>query len=485
MKQFITISFLLFSINSFSQVNEFNIHDNGLIYSNETMGQLEHIVDSLNLKFNSCGLNKDFYAKKQCVSHYITYKGKNAKKVLKEIEKGNTYSYITKTFPPTSEYKNLHYTQFKYITKKGDTIINFRNMTLDLDLRTKNIPYLYSDDLKGKWHFNYQEKTNWSEERLHAYYFVSNLEEKLLPEKYARMIQYAECLIDTNNQIHPNYNTTSYIIKDSLPNYVLFIEYINKATKRPIYSDDKGFWNDLNKWKTDRFKLIDSIICKKDTFQLLLENATNEAVEQNMSTEEFEEYVLRYNSKEKALSLKRNRVVIGQCSMDDSPRKHAVNIALLSAETTKWEIFLRAHLNIMNDRFERTTDGSYAQSSRKTYIKELEELDIDVHDLLLGISLRIENESENHYYGNIGRLGRALSETKDKLDFEIELLEMIEDNSLDVYNRLVLFYLFDNYNHYLDDELQQNTNTTNLKTTIYSFPPMMQPRLMSFFQEKK
>jgi hypothetical protein len=149
-----------------------------------------------------------------------------------------------------------------------------------------------------------------------------------------------------------------------------------------------------------------------------------------MSNDEFEEYVGRYHSKKTALELKRNRKVMGMCSQDNSPRIHAMNIALLSAETVNWEIFLRSHLDIMNDNFERRSDGSYAWAARKTYIKELEVLDFNVIDLLLGISLRIENPGEHHYYGNISRLGRALSESQYRAPIENKILDMIRDDQL-------------------------------------------------------
>src|SRR5690606_2706951 len=127
-----------------------------------------------------------------------------------------------------------------------------------------------------------------------------------------------------------------------------------------------------------------------------------------------------FSAKRKGRLLQRMRhtKVVGSCSQDASPRIHAINIALVSAETTNWEVFLKAHLDIMNDKFDRMSDGNYAYAQRKTYIKELEELNINVIDLLLGISLRIENPANNHYYGNIGRLGRAISESKYKVEFE-------------------------------------------------------------------
>ena len=144
-------------------------------------------------------------------------------------------------------------------------------------------------------------------------------------------------------------------------------------------------------------------------FRELLARAVADPSTLGATDDEFEEYVARYYSARKAPEYKRNRVVVGGCSMDNSPRLHALNIARLSAETVNWETFLRAHLDIMNDRFERVSDGSYAQAGRQTYLRELEELDINVPDLLLGISLRIENASRNHYFGSLSRLGRALA----------------------------------------------------------------------------
>ncbi len=49
--------------------------------------------------------------------------------------------------------------------------------------------------------------------------------------------------------------------------------------------------------------------------------------------------------------------------------------------------------------FDRMSDGSYAYAGRKTYLKELEELNLDVVDLILGLSLRAENMAEKHYVG--------------------------------------------------------------------------------------
>ena len=181
--------------------------------------------------------------------------------------------------------------------------------------------------------------------------------------------------------------------------------------------------------------------------------------------------------KDKLLKEMRNTRVIGGCSQDSRPRKHAINIALLSAETYNWEVFLKAHLDIMNDRFERMSDGSYAWAQRNTYIKELEELNINVADLLLGISLRIENPANNHYYGSIGRIGRALSETNNKSEIETTMLAIVADTELDYYNRLLFYFLFKNYNYHLKDELAQINNSEKLRLAATTFPDFMSEKL--------
>lgn len=169
--------------------------------------------------------------------------------------------------------------------------------------------------------------------------------------------------------------------------------------------------------------------------------------------------------------------VIGGCSQDSRPRAHAINIALLSAETYKWEVFLKAHLDIMNDHFERMSDGSYAWERRNTYIKELEELNINVADLMFGISFRIENPSNNHYFGSIGRLGRAFSETKNRSEIEKSILSIVSDKELDIYNRLLFYFLFLNYNENIRNEAIKKKNNDKLLAATKTLPNFISEKL--------
>lgn len=186
---------------------------------------------------------------------------------------------------------------------------------------------------------------------------------------------------------------------------------------------------------------------------------------------------LSKENKAELLDQMRSTKVIGNCSRDNSPRIHAANIALLSAETYNWEVFLKAHLDIMNDRFNRVSDASYAWRQRKTYIKELEKLNINVTDLILGISFRIENPANNHYFGSIRRVGQALSEAKNKIEIEQAMLSIISDNELDTYNRLLFYLLFRNYNDNLKKEKKKKENINKLAIAVNTLPEYVREKL--------
>lgn len=159
------------------------------------------------------------------------------------------------------------------------------------------------------------------------------------------------------------------------------------------------------------------------------------------------------SKKETLLQELRSTHVYGYCSMDDSPRIHARNIALVAAEVGNWEVFLQAHLDIMMDKMERASDGNYAWDARLTYIKELEHMNIHLPSLLLGSALMAKDLSKNHYLARIHRLGRAIAESKDLDVFLARIEEGINDPQMDLANKVRLMVVYLNTAHTLDNEL--------------------------------
>ncbi|WBV61122.1 hypothetical protein PFY12_03140 [Chryseobacterium camelliae] len=402
MKKALILSFiLLLGMKTFAQESEFKVYKNGLIYSEKAMDKLSHIADSLNLKFKTCDLSKKFYSKSQTNAYIVKMEGGNIKAAMQDMKNQMPAEEFIKKYPDASITKNALVIKRKYKDYNDKDVVEFEEFNLKDDygfsITSENVN-LYDQNLQHQWLFEHDKETSYSKESLEAFYFPNRFSSGEIPEKYAYMIGYSDCLIDT----------TATKFKDKVKE-----GRVDMPKNWMAFSDKR------------KAKLLEEL---------------------------------------------RGTRVIGGCSQDMGPRVHAVNIALLSAETYNWNVFLKSHLDIMNDRFDRVTDGSYAWGQRNTYIRELEELNIDVLKLVMGISFRIENPVKNHYYGSIGRIGRALSESQNKTEAENTLLTAIADNNLDHYNRLLLFFLFKNYNSYTADETLKKTNEEKLFASINGLP---------------
>jgi hypothetical protein len=487
----LTIALLLlaFGTTCSSQSTEFDNSSNGLIYPDTTIKQLKYIVDSLNLKFKVCDLNKVYQSKQQAKANFISLEKGKINEAKKDIESNISFEDFIKKNPNAKVEMELLVVKFKYKNYDDKDIVEFSSIELDDKYRhdleyEKNIGN-YDKPLKGKWIYKYYNKTDYSAESIDAFYFIEEFSQMPMPVMYAKMIQYSDCLVDTSTQIFYDKAQRGGVRYKSESPLKLneFMTYVHKSTNMPEYPSGKNekeydvYQEKYQLWDSLKISRLDNIKEKDLQFNTLLQHAIEDALAHGGSNDEFEEYVGRYYSKATALKLKRNRIVVGGCSMDNSPRIHAFNIAKLSAETTNWEIFLRSHLDIMNDKFERMSDGSYAWGRRQTYIRELEVLDINVPDLLLGICLRIENPCNNHYYGNIGRLGRALSETNKSEEIETKILQMIADNTLDDYNRIIFYYLFLNYNYNMENKERQAENKVKLKKAVNALPKYLATKI--------
>ncbi|WP_046757295.1 hypothetical protein [Kordia jejudonensis] len=410
-KQLLILIILASSAKALGQDGEFTTHENGLIYSKLTMSKLSHIVDSLNLQYKYCDLNKVYLAKKQTVAHLIKMTKGDMISAKKDLENQIDFDTFVKKYPQAEIEKDILVIQYQYTNYNDEETIKFSHVDLSGDYgfsisETENLAR-YQNIKANSWLHSYTSKGQYSSESLKAFYFPKTFTAEPLVEKYATMVGYANCLIDT---------TTTKFKKDA----------------------EQGFYRGLpENWQQ-----------------------------------------LSQNEKSELLAKFRNTKVMGTCSMDSSPREHAANIAVLAAETVNWEIFLRAHLDIMNDRFDRVSDGSYAQAGRKTYIRELEELNINIPDLIFGISLRIENAAKNHYYSSITRTGRALSETKNSAEIESAMIAMIKDTQLDDYNRVLMYFLYRNYIYYLEDEVLKKRNTEKLKDAVTALPEYISTKII-------
>ncbi|GAB2793361.1 hypothetical protein GCM10027175_35210 [Hymenobacter latericoloratus] len=455
------------------------------------MGRLERIVDSLHLRYKVCDLTRAYKSHWQGQAEYVRLEGSSASSAAQLLEAGSTPEEILARFPKAKHARNL----LVVADEEQDDVKGARQLTtayrsiplngrdefsvhIDQPLTASAIP------AAGHWVVRYDKK-GYDGPYVEAFYFPQGLTQLTLPKRYAALVQYADCLIDTTSQIYLETakRTGRNVPSKETASQEAFLKFVHQQTKRPSTKYEEKLTDEeqearqraYHDWDSVRLQKVDALAATP-RFRELLQKAATDDSNLGATSDEFEEYVARYYSPARALTLKRNRRVAGFCSMDDGPRVHALGIAQLSAEAVNWETFLRAHLDIMNDRFERMSDGSYAWEKRQTYLRELEELDINVSDLMLGISLRINNPSQNHYFGTVYRVGRALAETRQPRELEQRLLTLVADSELDTYNRLLAYYLFLNYNEHLPDAAQQQRNVAELNKSVQKLPAYLVAR---------
>ncbi len=474
-------------------VGEFGATSNGLIYPPQTMGKLRHIVDSLNLKYKVCELRRAYRSQRQGPAHYVRLETADLAAARQALAQGITPEAFKRRFPKAEWEKDLlvisreEQSRSQYGTREQSATV-FESIPLheqgEHELQLPGNPAAQAVG-PGRWVVSSSPQTSYSPAYVEGFFFPVGLSQAPLPARYATLVQYADCLIDTTAQIYREpAKRTGMRYQTALPKAEqAVLDYAHQQTQQPATeatgketeAQEEARWKAYEAWEAGRLAKMDQV-AKQPEFQQLLSQAVADPATLGATDDEFEEYVARYYSARKALEYKRNRRVIGGCSMDNSPRVHALNIAKLSAETVNWETFLRAHLDIMNDRFERVSDGSYAQAGRQTYLRELEELDINVPDLLLGISLRIDNASRNHYVGSLSRLGRALAETQQPRELEQRLLAMVADKELDDFNRVLAYYLFLNYAYNLPDKAVRPQKVAQLNAAVQQLPSYLVAR---------
>jgi hypothetical protein len=465
-----------------NRLGEFFVYDNGLIYDRLTMSKLGKLVDSLNLQFKKCK-PKNYHSLEQGYGTYISIT-KNVRRAREAMRQNMELESFLRKFRTSGVKKNLWIVK-EHINYGGKRTIQYRSEGVD---------YMYVNVPDGR---QYDKAEGWiyqdNDDGIEIFY-LHKLKTSVIPVEYARLIQYVDCMIDTTATIFPEKqkpDSVTYFLgpESKVKEFVHLAMDFEAEPKKPqidiidprrtaVY---KQYDTDVDKWDARRITALDKKMQDKDNVRLL-----NEAVEESISNQNgfyLDRYAERYLSPAKALELKRSFRVRGFCSADSGPRDHAKAICKLAAETYQWDIFLRAHLDILNDNFERVSDGAWARKKRETYINELEALDINTVDLLIGTILTSSDVSDNHYQAVTSRIGRALTESKHQIEIENLLLSMTQDESLDVYNRMEMAYSLIFYNRSLKDKIAYRCNLERIKKAVETLPGGLSKRYSPLMED--
>lgn len=502
-KNIITLCLVFVAVAATAQEGKQKETNNGLIYSTGTIARLKTIADSLNVRYKVCDLLKLYQSVPQGRAVFVAMGEQDLIDARKDIDAGISIEAFENKYPAARIEKDLLVTKHRYKTYGNEDRVQFAGVSFtdsygDYLVFDKDLEQ-YGTITPGRWVYEYYQLSDKSKTILKAFYFPEGLKVYRLAAPYSRMVQYTDCMVDTSTEVfykdayHQRFQFVSPDEKPEPTAFSRFMDYVHLKSEKPLFPETAKnetdsacqakcelYNKEYDKWYAGRFEITDVLNQKDKTFRKLFADAKAEAMTTNTGNDEFEEYVGRYISKTSALELKRKRVAVGACSEDDSPRYHAFNITLLAAETARWDVFLRAHLDIMNDNFERAAETNVAKARRSTYIKELEVLDINVLELLLGSSLRVSDAAEGHYWGDIGRIGKALAETDKPLIFEAKIERMLRDNALDDYNRVLMYFVWHSYLVCLSEKASIDRNAKALQKAISILPPYLSRQITLF-----
>jgi hypothetical protein len=452
------------------QLGEFNVYDNGLIYDKLTMAKLGKKVDSLNLNFNTCA-PKRFWSLEQGYGTYVSTLADSIE--AHEVMTGAmTLEKLRKMFPSASVEKDVWIAK-EHISLFGKKTIGYFSTLASVSVY---VPDVASNDKSTGWVFEYDYPF------LKGVY-VHHLRATEIPEEYSTFIQYVDCLIDTTTTI---FTTRTQPRLDALPEnrstlkqFLAMAMDFEPAPEEPKEYNDDDAWRQrwyeyveaTENWNDRRLAALD--LKMKDSANVrLLSDAVDEAIT-HYSDISIDEYAARYLAPARALSLERSYRVFTKCGNDMRPTRHAKAICQLAVKANQWDIFLRAHLDVMNEYFYRYNEPDDL-TCRKTYTKELEQLGVNSTNLFVGICLSSRSVNINHYGGSTATMGRALAESVHPSNVVNLLLAMIMDERLDLLNRTAMAYMLHACNRELVDTPAYQANLEREKQAVATLPDEVQ-----------
>lgn len=413
-------------------------------FSSSTLVKMRGISDSLHNLYNSTPHNKSFWSLPQAHGNWISMDSMvyEAKDFLKT---NPTFEAFVKKFPFAKIEKKMVVLRIEHNGYGRGKLIQFRTCpeVYPFEFDFKFDSKLYSTSLKNQWLDTILLAHEYRpHDKLVACFFEKGFEKQLLPDNYAKQIQYVDFLADTNTQLF-------------IPSLKMSEKEANNTTlpaRQALYalvfprSDDhrEGDFNyDIDYFGT--LKINDSLVSKLSItpeFKQRLIAASDEALLKKVPSIALEKLVSKYLSPVKGLQIMRLRNIRSSCGNDDRPRVHFYNIAKLAAATENWKIFMKSYLTLLSDPF----DGVSNKKLLHFYTNVLEFLYINVADLYMGAFLNIDNSASNHYsihYASFN-LCSPMGASSQFETIEKNLLKAIADPRLDDYNRYHYWDIYDN-----------------------------------------
>jgi hypothetical protein len=461
------------------QLPGFPLHANGLLYSDTLMNRLKHLADSARSRPGPAGAPGNYYSIKQTTGLRVRVDTGDVHGAFDDLRKGISFAAFVSKYPQAeaankilvllderpgyhvagnATYYTLALTDYsasRIILPTDEHYRPITNLVHDYGINSERVGingncvyYLCTEP------HTYRGKTT-TDAYVFAYYLDSVPMAVRLPKSAARIARYRDLVVDSTIGVHyknAKVETLDFRNLDFGPAQNAFDKYLDQrgdsfvAVYRPTHSYAYAKNSRMEDFQVKR-RYLDSL--STDTvFTRLLAAAIAEVEEKNYYPFIYLDRYMDAYSPRAALEIRRRWIPLMMDNFDElRPRLDEMHIAYLAAELGNWPVFLRTQLSLAID-----PSGNFPDSSRPGYrtnfLRELEELNIDVDDILLGYQLA--SLWTDQRFSGAKLLGRALAlEGGDRHRIEETVLQLIGDKGLDVYHRLEMHYLFLNYESFL------------------------------------
>lgn len=461
-----------------------NVFSQNQIIHDTDIPKLDSIIKSMEKEYNEND-TLIFYSLPQTTASYFEISTKNPENFLTTLRKSNNLGQLQNQFAGLQVDKHLlviknvyfDYKKEKQIEIKSFEIENNQNHSIRLSfndfLNQKNVQYFYSS------HINKKDKIT----TISGFYLNEEFKSTIIPKKYSNWINYTDIIVNPKTSIFYSKNDTSIGYKPYKRTIIdSLVRYYETKTDKPAYRKEQDFvsrMKELNEWQSKKEKFADSLYTSDKHFKQLLFKALLYAEENKVSNGDLEDFTAQLISKNKALELMRQNQKVGTCSFDNGPIVQQKRIATLAARTQNWEVFIKSFLNVMNDNVSRNANSNYASNARKTYIEELVKLDLDINKILLGSNLRIKDTVHIHYFSDGNKIAKAYANLDSKYQkyFENTITAIIDDKTVDAFNKLHFYNTFKNYQYFLKDSLKKIEVEQKIKKVTPLLPNELKSRI--------
>jgi hypothetical protein len=456
------------------------LYENGLIYDATTLRTLRHICDSMQERFRAEPPSGPYRSLEQTIGSFIRLRGTDEAlaTIERKMDSGASFDGITGRFQEMmiDSMREIALAKREWRDRRFRGITYAARLTIDPYDEIDAGRYVSIDDSLtvlpsiGWFHTMRYKEPDDSIGEMIALYVATPPRCRQLPERYARLVQFVDFMVDTNTDlklVNDNDEQMAGSFDDVMDAIHGVIDPPEEHVPAPASFTEylKGY----EAWIEDRGERMEKAM-RQPAFADKVRSAAKTGISENRSDPDLEFLVEHYVSKELALELVRRRRLVRMCLSDGADIAQYHSIARLAAETGRWDIFPRAHLRIIwPPPYNRLNDIT-EPGARRTYVRELDAIGLDLPALVIGQALKIDNPAGNHFALWSAAAAVMMAESEAGKSYEEHLLGMIDDPELDDFNRSVMYTLYVDYLAELGSQAYATARLAALKARVDELP---------------